>query len=129
MEHDPRPRKRVRLEHTYELHSISYTSSQAGILDEDGQQHLYFQNPPNTKFEQAGNHPAYETHHTVQYSGLDHQITTATESHLSSSSFALSAFVETPCDCNNGLSSRDHTNQVCFGMVSLLLLDKIPHIN
>lgn len=135
--HDRRPCKRVRLEHTVESRTISYSSSHDAMLD-DGRNHgVYAQAPPGLNLEEAGNiNPSIstcETHHylTVDYhfsqcTGIDYQSTNTPGSNISSSPSALSATAGTPSDYSNGLSNRDTTDLVCFGMVRLPLLEQSP---
>lgn len=131
-EPDHWPRKRIRLESTFQSRIISYSSSQDRTLDEGRDHGVYTQVLPRLNLEEAGNiNPSistYETHHhltvdhqSTQYTRLDHRGTIRPEGNISSLPLALSAAAGTASDSNDGLSNRDPTDQVCFGM-----LDNIP---
>lgn len=127
-EHNHQPSKRIRFEHSFESRTLSYTFSQGGITDEGRDYGVYTEAPPKLNLKQAedinSSISTYETHHHhfTQYNGLDHRTTTRPESNMSSSAWALSAAAAG--DCNHGLSNGGPADQVCFGMVCLLLLEK-----
>ena len=128
-EYTHQPSKRIRLEHSFESRTFSYTT-QGGILDEGQDYGVYNQASPRLDLEQAGtvspSISTYETHHHltikhrfIQNNELDHRITTRPESIISSSASAFSAAgAGAGDDCNDGLSNGGPVDQVCFGMVS-----------
>ncbi|CAD6565732.1 MAG: hypothetical protein ASARMPREDX12_006745 [Alectoria sarmentosa] len=139
-EHDRQPRKRIRLEHTFESRITSFDPFHTGKpdgLDQGRYSGVCIQAPPRFKLEQeeatkAGSiNPSistYETHHRLtvdyhfaHYTQLDHPSTTTPEINISHPPSALSDTAGTPFDFHDGLSNRDPDDQVCFGM-----LDNIP---
>ena len=146
-EHDHQPRKRIRLEHTFESRITSFDPFHTGKpdgLDQGRYSGVCIQAPPRFKLEQeeatkAGSiNPSistYETHHRLtvdyhfaHYTQLDHPSTTTPEINISHPPSALSDTAGTPFDFHDGLSNRDPDDQVCFGMVGLLYFENGQYV-
>lgn len=134
---DHRPGKRIRLEHSFESRAIAlYSPSQHATLHGGCDRGVHAQAPPSWNLEEVGNiNPSISTHKTNHHLTVDYHFTQCTRldyqssktpggSNKSLSPSDLSATDKTPSDHSNGLSSRDSTDQVCFGMVCLPLLQK-----
>ncbi len=127
------PRKRIRLEHTVESH-LSYSTSQSNVVDRqrgyDGCGHgVYGREAPRLDLDRAL-YPSSWRHDTHRHLSLDYHITsskvltqlTLERSVDSRTSGApnLSKHSRVFPGNDNGDQKADFTDEVCFGMVSLL---------
>ena len=133
-EHAHRPCKRIRLTHTFEYEVTSFSSPQVNQGHDHG---AYTQALPRLNLEEARTiNPFVSTcethrHQTFDYlfaqcTGLNDQSPTTSTSIISPSPSVLPAAVGPQPECNNGLSTGVSPDQVCFGMVGLLLLKQGP---
>ena len=135
-EHANRPCKRIRLGDTSES-EIRYFSS---VQVDQGHDHgAYTQALPRLDLEEAQTiNPVVSTcetdHHETfdyllaQWAGSSHQGPTLSKSNISPSLSVSPAAVGTPPEYKDGLCIEVSRDQVCFGMVGLLLLEDFRDI-
>ena len=132
-EHIHRPRKKIRLEGTFESRNISISTFQHDEPSQSSQSpdhSVYAQEPPRLNFEEARNINSFvstsetEIHHrlTVEYRStqcaeLNHQRSRTSRSVTSCSPSALCTPAGAPLEYNSELSTKIYPDQVCFGMV------------
>ncbi len=127
------PRKRIRLEHTVQSH-LSYSTSQRNNVDREREYDscghgVYGQEAPRLNLDGALS-PSSWRHDTHQHLSIDYHITSSTvlaQSTLERSVDSVTCGASNPSSHSrvspgndNGDQKADFTDEVCFGMVSLL---------
>ena len=131
-QHDYRPRKKIRLEDTFESRNVSINSFQYDESSQGLHHNVYAQEPPKFKFEEARNTNSFvstceaeiQTHHRLtvehqygQCTELYHQGSETSGTIASCSPSALYTPAGTPLGYNSELLTKDYSDEVCFGMV------------